>query len=141
MHSDILDVAPFNGYQEAWLPNDVDIVDEQVTYDPDDANYFNYYPEQAPVKALVKTSGAFISTTVNTNSTTAKKPGSFCRIRRASATERSGNVSGNSRCSALPRQPGFQIMEILWKGRSGMIQMMVPTTSTLTQNNHSKFEI
>ncbi|XP_076825983.1 uncharacterized protein LOC143471413 [Clavelina lepadiformis] len=50
MHSDILDVAPFNGYQEAWLPNDVDIVDEQVTYDPDDANYFNYYPEQAPVK-------------------------------------------------------------------------------------------
>ncbi|CAK8679110.1 unnamed protein product [Clavelina lepadiformis] len=50
MHSDILDVAPFNDNQEEWLPNDVDIVDEQVTYDPDDANYFNYYPEQAPVK-------------------------------------------------------------------------------------------
>ncbi|XP_076824088.1 uncharacterized protein LOC143470081 isoform X2 [Clavelina lepadiformis] len=50
MHSDILDVAPFNGYQEEWIPNDVDFVDEQVTYDPDDANYFNYYPEQAPVK-------------------------------------------------------------------------------------------
>ncbi|CAK8679188.1 unnamed protein product [Clavelina lepadiformis] len=54
MHSDILDVAPFNGYQEAWLPNDVDIVDEQVTYDPDDANYFNYYPEQAPVKEFAE---------------------------------------------------------------------------------------
>ncbi|CAK8679194.1 unnamed protein product [Clavelina lepadiformis] len=50
MHSDILDVSPFNDNQEAWLPNDVDFVDEQVTYDPDDANYFNYYPEQAPVK-------------------------------------------------------------------------------------------